>query len=79
MIGSMGFKTITTVPNSLGSAFLWRLLVIAVIAGPFLLGGAYGFDIGNIPMWASLFLMVAVGQYFIFKGTRRHRRSPHTN
>lgn len=79
MIGSMGLKTITAVPTAFGSTLFWRLLVSAVIAGPFILGGVYGFDIRNIPLWVSLFVMFAVGQFFIFRGTRRHRRDPLTS
>ena len=77
MIGSTGLKTIATVPDSVGSAFLWRLLVSAIIAGPFILGGVYGFDVTNIPLWASLFVMFVLGLHYILKGTRRYERSLH--
>ena len=75
MIDSMGLKMITIVPNSWGFGHLRKLLVSAIVSGPFLLGGIYGFDIGNIPLWASLFVMFILGQYFIFKGFMRYRRN----
>ena len=78
MIDAMGHKTITIVPNFQGLALLRMLLVSAIIAGPFLLGGIYGFAIGNIPLWASLVVMFVLGQFFILKGVMRRRRNLHT-
>ena len=77
MIDSMGLKMITIVPDSWGLALLRRLLVSAIIAGPFVLGAIHGFTIGNIPLWASLFMMFVLGLYFIFKGVMRYRRDLH--
>ena len=74
MIESMGPKTIAMAPNSWSSALLGKLLVSAIISGPFLLGGINGFAITNIPMWVSLLVMFALGQYFILKGVMRYRR-----
>ena len=68
MIDSMGLKMITKVPDSSGFALLRKLLVGAIIAAPFFLGGIYGFAMDNIPLWASLFAMFVLGQYFIYKG-----------
>ena len=74
MINAMGLKMITIVSNTWSFALLKKMLVIAIIATPFLLGGFYGFVISNIALWASLFVMFVLGQYFIFKGTIRNRR-----
>ena len=55
-------------------AMVRRLLVSAIIAGPFLLGGVYGFTVGEFPEWASLVvllvgaLLMCVGLYMSFSG-----------
>ena len=55
-------------------ALVRRLLVSAIIAGPFLLGGAYGFTVGEFPPWASLVillvgaLLMCTGLYMSFTG-----------
>ncbi len=77
MIDSLGLKVTSMVPDSWGLALLRKLLVSAIIAGPFLLGGIYGFAIGNIALWASLLVNLVLGNYFIFKGTMRYRRNLH--
>ncbi len=46
---------------------LMRLIVSAFIATPFLLGGAYGFTIGDFPVWAS-FVILLVGVALIVVG-----------
>ena len=48
-------------------ALFRRLLVSAIIAGPFLLGGAYGFFVGDFPPWASL-VVLGVGAVLMFLG-----------
>ena len=48
-------------------SLLRRLLVSAIIAGPFLLGGVYGFFIGDFPPWASI-VVLAVGALLMFVG-----------
>lgn len=75
MIDSLGPKMIIIVSNSWGFALLRKFLVSAIIAGPFLMGGIYGFATGNLLLWASLFMMFVLGQYFIFKGLMRSRRN----
>ena len=65
-----------TVPNrSLGDrlyhntylALLRRLLVSTIIAGPFLVGGVYGFTVGGFAPWAST-VVIAVGGLLMFVG-----------
>ena len=46
---------------------LRRLLVSTIIAGPFLLGGFYGFFVGDFPPWASI-VVLAVGALLMFVG-----------
>ena len=48
-------------------ALLRRLLVSAIIAGPFLLGGVYGLVIGDLPPWASM-VVLGVGALLMFVG-----------
>ena len=48
-------------------ALVRRLLVSTIIAGPFLLGGAYGFAVGGFPPWASLVVLL-VGALLMFTG-----------
>ncbi|MCH7714158.1 MAG: PH domain-containing protein [Chloroflexi bacterium] len=48
-------------------ALLRRLLVSAIIAGPFLLGGIYGLTIGDFPQWASI-VVLGVGALLMFVG-----------
>ena len=48
-------------------ALLRRLLVSAIIAGPFLVGGVYGFAVGDFPPWASI-VVLAVGGMLMFVG-----------
>ncbi len=48
-------------------ALLRRLLVSTIIAGPFLLGGIYGFFVGDFPPWASL-VVLGVGALLMFVG-----------
>ena len=74
MIDSMGLKLITILPSSWSFTLLRKVLVGAIIAGPFLLGGVHGFVISNAPMWVSLLVMFVLGQYFIFKGAMRYRQ-----
>lgn len=51
-----------------------RLLVSALIAVPFLLGGAYGFIVGDFPIWASITILLvgaalmALGMYMSLIG-----------
>ena len=55
-------------------ALLRRLVVSTIIAGPFLLGGAYGFIAEEFPPWASLVillvgaLLMCTGLYMSFTG-----------
>lgn len=55
-------------------ALLRRLLVSIIIAGPFLMGGVYGFAVGGFPVWASLVvlgvgaLLMFIGLYMTFTG-----------
>jgi hypothetical protein len=55
-------------------ALLRRLLVSTIIAGPFLLGGGYGFFVGGFPQWGSLVvlgvgtLLMIAGLYMSFTG-----------
>ena len=55
-------------------ALFRRLLVSTIIAGPFLLGGVYGFAIGNFSPWASAVvlsvgaLLMIIGLYMSFTG-----------
>ncbi|PKB64730.1 MAG: hypothetical protein BZY80_02145 [SAR202 cluster bacterium Io17-Chloro-G2] len=48
-------------------SLLRRLLVSTIIAGPFLLGGVYGFVIGNFTPWASM-VVLGVGGLLMFVG-----------
>ena len=55
-------------------ALIRRMSVSVIIAGPFLLGGVYGFVAGEFPEWASLVvllvgaLLLVVGLYMSFTG-----------
>lgn len=46
---------------------LKRLIVSAFIATPFFVGGAYGFAVGDFPLWAS-FVIVLVGAALMIVG-----------
>ena len=59
MIDSMGLKLITILPSSWSFTLLRKVLVGAIIAGPFLLGGVHGF---------------VLGKDFIFKVAMRYRQ-----
>ena len=72
-----GARAIAQVHNPVGLALLRRLIFSAIISAPFLIGGINGFEIGNVPLWASILVMFGLGQYFILKGTLRQRRNQH--
>ena len=56
------------------SALTRRLAVSVIIGGPFLLGGLYGFTMGEFPQWATVVVMMvgatlmALGLYMSFTG-----------
>lgn len=48
-------------------ALIRRLVVSIIIAGPFLLGGLYGFTMGEFPQWASA-VVIVVGAILMVGG-----------
>jgi len=74
MAGAAGRDLGSRVYDETWLALLRRLLVSAIIAGPFLLGGGYGFTTEGFPNWASTViilvgaLLMCVGMYMSLTG-----------